>query len=264
MREFRMLAACEMSGRVGVEFAKRGWDAWSCDLLPSEGIQGEYTVGNPDGWFRQGTYRHHQGDVRALFEKRHPVNYAAHLERQRYVDRIDGRVPLWDLVIAFPPCTDLCLAGAVWWKIKRIPGPNGEPSAQDDAASFFMEMANVNAPHVAVENPRGDMTRRWRPPDQHVQPYMFGDPLKKETGLWLKNLPLLYADWPVDPLPAGRVATGGGSWRTDRDSGAGPNNGHEDSEGRARRSIVRSRTLPGLARAMAEQWGTHIEALEER
>jgi hypothetical protein len=110
-----------------------------------------------------------------------------------------------------------------------------------------------------VENPRGDMTRRYREPDQYVQPWMFGDDLVKKTGLWLKGLPLLVPEVTARPDGMLRVATGGGSWRTDLKHGRGANNGHEDSEGRARRSIVRNRTPPGLARAMGEQWGAFAE-----
>jgi hypothetical protein len=258
-----MLAACEMSGRVADAFARRGWEAHSCDLLPGELPGMDYrdiaSVLSDSGRGMHGSYRHHQGDVRDLFLKRHPVNYLKHLERQHYVERTDGRVPLWDLVIAFPPCTDLSLAGAVWWKVKRMPGPNGEPSVQDEAADFFMQMYNAPAPYVAVENPRGDMTRRWpeHPPDQYVQPCDFGDPVAKKTGLWLKNLPLLVADNPVDP-GANRVATGGGSWKNDLKNGR-KSVSTEDSEGRARRDIVRSRTSPEVARAMAQQWGSYVE-----
>jgi hypothetical protein len=158
-------------------------------------------------------------------------------------------------------CTHLSLAGARYWKEKRKPryDEEGEElwSVQDEAASFFMVMYCAPSLYVAVENPRGDMTRRYRPPDQYVEPFMFGDPLKKKIGLWLKDLPLLVADNPVEPT--GRVATGGGSHRTDIAAGRGRQNGNEDSEGRARRSIVRSRTSLAVARAMADQWGPYLE-----
>lgn len=243
-----MLAACEMSGRVRDAFAKRGWEAWSADLLPSENpayitvSDQDQAVTDPDATEHG---NHYQGDVRDLFAPVHPVN------GYRYLHHWTGEWPLWDLILAFPSCTDLSQAGAVHWKAKRADG------RQDAAASFFMEMVNAPAPLVAVENPQGDMSRRYRPPDQYVQPWWFGDPLRKKTGLWLKGLPLLVADSTV--IPQGRVATGGGSWRTDRHHGRGANNGHEDSEGRARRHIVRSRTLPGLARAMGQQWGEFAE-----
>lgn len=246
-RKLRMLAGCEMSGRVAYEFTKRGWEAVSADLLESE-LARHIQLENG------GTYQHYQGDCRDLFDWYHPVN-----SKRRQELTMREAPPPWNLFIGFPPCTDLSLAGAVWWKAKRMQGPNGEPSVQDEAADFFMQMVNAPAAHVAVENPRGDMTRRWKehPPDQYVQPCDFGDPTAKKIGLWLMNLPLLVPDNPVDPGP-NRVATGGGSWKNDIKNGR-KSVSTEDSEGRARRDIVRSRTSLEVARAMADQWGSYIE-----
>jgi hypothetical protein len=260
-----MLAACEMSGRVRDAFAARNWEAWSADILPSE-TPVRYTQLDDGCYDRDQSVDvlscHYQGDVRDLFHWDHSVNR----DRKDFAwSDVYGyeplTAPLWDLVIAFPPCTHLSLAGARYWKEKREPrfDENFEEiwSVQDEAAAFFMEMVNAPAPYVAVENPRGDMTRRYRAPDQYVQPYWFGDPLAKLTGVWLENLPLLTADNMVEP--EGRVATGGGSYRVDIRHGRGPNNGHEDSQGRVNRQRERNRTLPGLARAMAEQWGSYAE-----
>jgi hypothetical protein len=255
--KLRMLAACECSGLVRDAFAARGWEAWSADLLPSETPANRWLSSRPVPYGDAPGY-HYQGDCRDLFDAHHPVNF----ERTQTWHQAYATWALWDLVIAFPPCTHLSLAGAVWWKVKRMQGPNGEPSLQDEAADFFMQMVRAPAPYVAVENPRGDMTRRYEPPDQYVQPYMFGDPLIKATGLWLKGLPLLVPDDPVEP--AGRVASGGGSCRTDTAAGRGMKfvNGHEDAKGRANRQRERNRTLPGLARAMAAQWGSYVEREE--
>lgn len=209
----RMLAACESSGRVRDAFAARGWDAWSCDIEPSE------TPG-----------QHIQGDILRVFEW-----------------------SSWDLVIAFPPCTDLSLAGARFWREKQADG------RQQAAASFFTKMWHAPAPRVAVENPRGYMNKYWRRPDQIVEPWWFGDPFAKKTCLWTEGLPELVADNPVEPV--GRVATGGGSWRVDSAAGREAMSAYEDSEGRKNRARVRSRTFPGFARALADQWGTHIEVL---
>jgi hypothetical protein len=270
----RVLLGCECSGRVRDEFAKLGWEAVSADISPSESEDRDCIL-TPDrdgDWAVRGSARHYQGDVRDLFSWYHPVNR----QRAREADRTEcargESLPLWDLFIGFPPCTHLAQSGAVWWKQKRGTPSDVRPpeilegeffSVQDYAAWFFMKMVNAPAEYVAVENPRGDMTRRYRPPDQYVQPHMFGDPLVKATGLWLKGLPPLYADNPVEPLPGGRVATGGGSWRTDQKHGRGPNNGHEDSAGRRNRQRERNRTLPGIARAMAQQWSAFIEEQEK-
>jgi hypothetical protein len=261
-----MLAACECSGRVRDAFAARGWEAWSADVLPSETPVFDEMYGGPE--FEKTPSpedctpggRHYQGDVLDLLDPLHPVNLPHGVPR----------ASPWDLVIAFPPCTHLSLAGAVWWKVKRLPRGYWDdasdkwielPSVQDEAASFFMEMVNAPSSLVAVENPRGDMTRRYRPPDQYVQPYMFGDPLIKSTGLWLKGLPLLRAEAHTlkEEQELMRVATGGGSWRTDIKHGRGASNRHEDGEGRINRQRVRNRTPPGLARAMADQWGPFAE-----
>ena len=272
MPKRRALVGCECSGKVRDALAATGeWDeVWSADIEPSETpvmtfIAAENRWVNVPDQPEAGTrVRHYQGDVRDLFKITHPVN------RMRGYQILPEQ-NLWDLFIGHPPCTDLSLAGAVWWKTKRATSSDVRPpeipadeffSVQDYAAWFFMKMVNAPAKYVAVENPRGDMTRRYRPPDQYVQPYMFGDPLIKATGLWLKGLPLLYADNPVEPLPGGRVATGGGSWRTDQKHGRGANNGHEDAKGRVNRQRERNRTLPGLARAMAEQWTKFIEEQE--
>lgn len=175
-----------------------------------------------------GDGQHHCGDVRELFGQH------------------------WDLIIAFPPCDHLSLAGAVYWKAKQADG------RQQAGADFFMEMVRAPASFVAVENPRGVMSRLYRPPDQVVQPWWFGDPYAKATCLWLKGLPRLEADDRVDPI--GRVAAGGGSWRTDQAYGRGANNSYEDSAGRKNRSRMRGLTMPGIARAMASQWGLFVEA----
>ncbi len=259
--KLRMLAACEMSGRVRDAFAARNWEAWSADLMPSETPvrrllldDGCYDLDNgaPDGT------HHYQGDVRDLFSWDHPVNAGRFLDAHFLAVDVPQPAPLWDLVIAFPPCDHLSLVGARYWKEKQADG------RQQAAADFFMAMVNAPSPRVAVENPVGIMGRKraplYRVPDQVVEPWWFGDPYAKKTCLWLKGLPLLVADNIVGAT--GRIATGGGSWRVDQASGRGPNNTHEDGEGRAKRRIVRSRTMPGFARAMAEQWGSYIEKEE--
>lgn len=213
-----MLAACEMSGVVRDAFEEQGWDAWSCDLLPTESLR------------TLAAERHLLCDVRGYL--------------------LDGR--RWDLIIGFPPCTDLSLAGANRWALKKADG------RMLAGAQFFMTLMHARARYVAIENPRGIMSRAYRKPDQVAEPWWFGDPYSKKTCLWLRNLPPLVKDNPV--TPAGRIATGGGSWRADKAAERRAMNAHEDSEGRARRAIVRSRTLPGIARAMAVQWTSFILA----
>ena len=90
----------------------------------------------------------------------------------------------WDIVIAFPPCTHLAVSGAAWFEEKRKDG------RQQAAIEFFKLFVDC-APRVAIENPIGIMSNLWRPPDQIIEPYYFGDNVNKQTCLWLKGLPPL-------------------------------------------------------------------------
>ena len=134
--------------------------------------------------------------------------------------------PPWDLMIAHPPCTHLAVSGARWFKDKRV--------EQDMAIDFFMQMINAPIEKICVENPVSIMSTRYRKPDQIIQPWMFGHGETKATCLWLKNLPLLTATEIVEGREAKvhRMAPGPNRWRE------------------------RSRTLKGIADAMAEQWST--------
>ena len=131
----------------------------------------------------------------------------------------------WDLMVAHPPCTYLAVSGARWWA--------GREKEQDDAAAFFIDLYNAPIPKVAIENPVGAMSTRFRPPDQYIQPYQFGHGETKKTGLWLRGLPLLQPTNIVD----GRE-----------------NRVHRESPGPDRWKR-RSTTLQGIADAMAAQWG---------
>lgn len=91
----------------------------------------------------------------------------------------------WDLLIAHPPCTDLAVSGAAWFAGKKLSG------AQQASASFFMKLAKLNIPRMAIENPVCIMSSLWRRPDQIIQPWMFGHMEQKATCLWLKGLPAL-------------------------------------------------------------------------
>lgn len=132
----------------------------------------------------------------------------------------------WDLVIAFPPCTHLASSGARWFKQKR------EDGRQQAAIDFFMLFTQLQVP-FAIENPIGVMSSHYRKPDQILQPWQFGHGETKATCLWLKDLPQLV---PTD-IVEGREQR---IWRM------------PPSEDRAK---LRSKTFPGIARAMAEQWG---------
>ena len=139
----------------------------------------------------------------------------------------------WDMMFAFPPCTHLAVSGARYFKEKRADG------RQQAGVDFFMKLANAPINKIAIENPVGIMSTIWRKPDQIIQPWMFGDDASKKTCLWLKNLPILlptHSSWKkryANQTPSGQNKLG-------------------PSPDRAK---LRSKTYPGLAKAMATQWG---------
>lgn len=153
---------------------------------------------------------------------------------------IDGK---WDLMIAHPPCTYLCVTGNKWFDVEKY-GDSARKRFVDRYAAivFFMEIALANVPKIAVENPIGIMSTAWRKSDQIIQPYMFGDPFEKKTALWLKGLPPLKPTNIVEPPPRQVLSSGRTMplWY----SNCGGN-----------RPKARSKTFPGIAKAMAEQWG---------
>lgn len=206
MSKLRVLVACEYSATVRDAFRERGFDAWSCDLLPTEG---------DERW-------HIQGDA---------------------LEVIYGQS--WDLLIGHPPCTYLSRAGARWW------GTPDRDALADKATEFVFAMRDAPVPHIAIENPIGQLNQRWRYPHQIIQPYEFGHPFSKATCLWLKKLPPLF---PTDihsrftPLLPSNV-------------GAGRRKGQKSSPGVVRDWKAASRTFPGIADAMADQWGDYLSSL---
>lgn len=143
----------------------------------------------------------------------------------------------WDLMVAHPPCTYLASSGLHW--NKRRP-ERVVQTAQ--SLAFVLELASAPIERIAVENPIGALSTKWRKPDQIVQPWQFGHDASKATCLWLKNLPTLVH---TDVLPGGRQA------RRANQTASGQNK-LPPSKGRWK---LRSMTYAGIARAMAEQWG---------
>lgn len=137
----------------------------------------------------------------------------------------------WDLIIAFPPCTHLSSSGARWWSEKKADGRQGE------AIRFFRMFTDLRCPRVAIENPVGIMSTEWRKPDQSIQPYEHGHGETKRTCLWLKGLPLLKPSNPVSGRESNVLKV--------------PSN--KD------RGYLRSKTYPGVAEAMADQWGAALK-----
>ena len=132
----------------------------------------------------------------------------------------------WDMIIAFPPCTHLAVSGARYFAEKRKDG------RQKQAIDFFMAFANADCEKVAIENPIGIMSTQWRKPDQIIQPWQFGHGETKAACLWRKGLPILHHT----EIAEGREQR---IWKM------------PPGKDRAKE---RSKTFPGIAKAMAEQW----------
>ena len=154
----------------------------------------------------------------------------------------------FDMIIAFPPCTYLTVTGNRWFNVERY----GDKAKQrhlnrQKAIEFFMLFANADCDRIAIENPIGHMSTYWRKPDQIVHPYYFGDPERKSTCLWLKGLEPLKHDVKdhVDP----NIVVYKNGKGTD-------SKWHIDTMGlpAKERAKARSKTFPGLAKAMAAQW----------
>lgn len=139
----------------------------------------------------------------------------------------------WDLMVAHPPCEHLSKVGAKYWPAKIADG------SQWRAIEFVVKLWQAPIPRICIENPIGALSTRWRPYDQIVEPFHFGDPYQKRTCLWLKGLPPLRHTEVVAPVDRW---VGGGTRRKD-----GSRAGIAEGE-------IRNRSFEGMARAMAEQW----------
>ncbi len=181
----KVLVACEFSGVVRDAFIRKGHDAISVDILPTE-LHPEH---------------HRVCDVRAVLSES------------------------WDLMIAHPPCTYLASSGARWWSAKLF--------EQAQALDFVRLLLEAPIEHIALENPVGKIGSTIRKADQIIQPWQFGHGEVKTTCLWLKNLPKLI---PTDVVE-GREQR---CWKQPQTKD---------------RWKHRSRTYPGIAEAMALQWG---------
>lgn len=242
-RPLNILIACEESQAVCKAFRKLGHNAYSCDLLACSGEHPEW---------------HFNHDVTEVLNKTNLI-----LQNGKKAS-VKGA---WDLMIGHPPCTYLAVSGAQWYYHpddknlpveKRRPHPKYPNRAKDreDGVNFFMLLANARIKRIAIENPVGIMSNRWRKPDQKIQPYEFGDPYSKGTCLWLKNL------WTLHPSKE----TEDHGEKIFFKSGKSQPKWYSEALSKARtpeeRRTLRSKTFPGIARAMAEQWSIQI-ALEE-
>jgi len=159
----------------------------------------------------------------------------------------------WDMMIAFPPCTHLASSGARHFKQKIADG------RQQQGIDFFMKLVNVDIDRIAIENPIGVMSTKYRKPDQIIQPYQFGDKAQKSTCLWLKNLPKLESTDVVDKGEFFEFISKKGikkrmpMWYY---------KALQDAKTPQQRSTLRSKTFDGIARAMATQWTSDVKQIK--
>lgn len=218
-----VLIACEESQRVCTAFREKGHRAFSCDILDCSG-------GHPE-W-------HIKGDVLPLLNGR--------CEFTLQNGQTDRQTDRWDLIIAHPPCTDLCVSGARWFAEKQ------KDLRQQKAVAFFMHFALANCDRICIENPVGIMSNVYKKPSQIIQPWWFGDNYSKSTCLWLKGLAPLKPETIKQPeieFVEWTDAKTGKKKRQDKFSADALKLPPEE------RARLRSQTFPGIARAMSEQWG---------
>ena len=229
----KVLVACEESQAVCKAFRELGHEAYSCDIQECSG-------GHPE-W-------HIQGDVSKIIN---PVDDGEFVGICfSTVDEVIHVVEKWDLIISHPPCTYLALTGNKWFKHEYKDRFPERENQREEAVKFFMMFANADCERIAIENPVCIMSSRWRKPDQYIEPYYFGDPEKKKTGLWLKGLPKLVPTDVVEPIIV-QCKSGAKEPRWHMETMKLPSK---------ERAKERSMTFPGIARAMAEQWGGKCNA----
>lgn len=224
----RVLVACEESQEVCKAFRARGFEAYSCDIQECSG-------GHPE-W-------HIKGDALMLIN-----GSCSFTTMDGCTHTIEGK---WDLMIAHPPCTYLSNAGAARL-FKRIDGKSycelERLNLGFDGKEFFMRFFESNVPKICVENPIPSAVYRLPKYTQIIQPYEFGHPYSKKTCLWLKGLPELT---PTNIVCPECSWVSGGSKKADGTPRVNKGTVY-------RSSLIKSKTFPGIAQAMAEQWGNYL------
>ncbi len=236
----KVLIACEESQEVCRAFRELGHEAYSCDIQEPSG-------GHPE-W-------HILGDALEILNP-HDIDDVAPQDRCRGIefctmDKEYHFVEKWDLLIAHPPCTYLSNAGARHlWKNHQLQADRVMLGIT--ARDFFMRFFLADVPRIAVENPTPSRVFAMPPYSQAIQPYEYGHPYTKRTCLWLKNLPLLEPTNVVEPTA---------TWC--------PSGSYSHKHGDQHRGVFtkdraknRAKTFPGIAKAMAAQWGGDIRGGE--
>ena len=223
----KILVACEESQEVCKAFRAKGHEAYSCDIIEPSG-------GHPE-W-------HIKGDVLPLLN--------GNCTFQTLDTHTHTQVGQWDMIIAFPPCTDLAVSGARWFPEKQ------KDFRQQKSVAFFMHFVLAHCDRIAVENPIGIMSSIYKKPTQIIQPYEYGHPTKKSTCLWLKGVPKLTPTDVVEPEIIEYHLKNGKTARFGKGIGqAVGTDGKKYAFDDPMTAKLRSKTFPGIAKAMADQWG---------
>lgn len=230
-----VLVACEESQAVTINLRALGIEAYSCDIVECSG-------GHPEWHIMQDVLPLLNGDCDFITQ-------------DGITHKLHGR---WDMIIAFPPCTHLAVSGARHFEKKRVDG------RQRKAIEFFCQFLIADCERIVIENPVGiisgeyilkyfpDLAEKYKlpkKPDQITQPNEYGDPYQKTTCLWLKGVPMLIPTNIVEVCDIRQYVI-------KRGKNAGKIVTFSDwiNEGGKDRQVKRSKTFPGIAKAMAEQW----------
>lgn len=242
-----ILVACEESQAVTKEFRRLGHEAYSCDIIPCSG-------GHPEWHIMQDVLPLLNPSMIPIFDgsvKIKGIEFSTCDGKEHFISN------KWDMIIAFPPCTHLAVSGARHFEKKR------EDGRQREGIEFFCQFLNADCDRIAIENPVGiiggdyitkhflDLAEKYglpRKPSQIVQPYEYGHPNKKTTCLWLKGLPNLVPTEIINPEPDFVYPNGKKypNWMMET---------LKKCKTPEERSTARSKTFPGIAKAIAEQWG---------
>lgn len=223
----KVLVACEESQRVCTEFRKLGHEAYSCDIEPCSG-------GHPE-W-------HIQDDVLPLLN--------GNCDFKTVNGDMHHLIGKWDMIIAHPPCTYLTVTGNRWFNIEKYGDKAMKRFKNRQAAyDFFMQFVNADCEKIAIENPIGYMSTAYAKPTQIIHPYMFGNPARKATCLWLKGL---------EPLKPTNIVEPEIIHYKNRKGTDNPWHMETINLPPHERAKARSKTFPGIAKAMAEQWGKEL------
>lgn len=235
----KILVACEESQEVTKEMRRLGHEAYSCDIIDCSG-------GHPE-W-------HIIGDVLPLLNP-HEIKIDRSTTRQGiefYTNYGQTKHTIcggWDMIIAFPPCTYMTNASAVRMRVKGQIDPERYAKAME-AKAFFMRFLTADCPRIAVENPTPLKIVGLPPYTQAIQPWQHGHPYTKRTCLWLKGLPPLE---PTNIIKEGVTPYVNGGCKD-------ANGNYRLFQGRKERNPkIRSKTFPGIAAAMADQWAGVIK-----